>query len=124
MEKNTEEKDLGKLFEKAKQAVENSDDSLVEKDENKNNIYKVKQTLAKYKNKNGEILEKVATTSNQRKTVDYGATTSYTIYPDSSWTPVPATFGSSGSIVGNTMEVKLGRSSTSTWMDTFQNNLK
>jgi hypothetical protein len=61
--------------------------------------------------------------NNQIKTQSFGSTTTFTMYPDSTWIPVPAVFGVYGSAVGVNMTVTFGRSSTSTWTDSFSNNL-
>lgn len=60
----------------------------------------------------------------QIKEENFGEATSFQMYPNSSWIPVPAVYGSQGSTVGCTMEVDLGRSSSSTWNATFINILK
>lgn len=60
---------------------------------------------------------------NQVRTVDFGSAVSYTMYPSSSWVPVPSTFGSYGSLVGANTQIKFVRGN-SKWSDNFVNNLR
>lgn len=60
---------------------------------------------------------------NQSTTKDFGSTTSYTMYPNFNWVPVPANFGSYGSVVGANTQVNFVRGNSS-WFDYFVNNLR
>lgn len=60
----------------------------------------------------------------QRVTKDYGKSTSFSYTPPSTWKQVPNVIGGAvGSNVGSSMSIKLGRSSSSTWTQTFTNNI-
>ncbi|MGL5717059.1 MAG: hypothetical protein ACRCX2_28845 [Paraclostridium sp.] len=64
------------------------------------------------------------TVGTQRETKNYGTAKSFSYTPPSSWKQVPNMIGGiTGSTVGSSMSVKLGRSSSSTWTQTFTNNI-